>query len=242
MRPNLTDLNRAHDQTSEAPDLLHLLASMLPKDVAFAGGELQHPAPGLFEIEARVIASARGPRRQEFIAGRSYARDALAALGCDACAIPASRDRRPLWPHGYVGSISHSRSLCVAIVARDINYCGLGIDIETDAGLGRDLQRIICRPEERARLGALGSFEEEAAKLVFVAKEAMFKAYYPATNVFLEFSDVLIEFDAPYETFRAKLIPEHAGSLAGLRCFGGRWGRIKSHAVASVTIARAPRC
>lgn len=222
-----------------AVDALHdLLVSVVPNDVAFAGGGLERGFPDLFDVEEAVMARASARRRREFVAGRGYARAALAALGCPACPIPVGKDRRPIWPAGYIGSISHTNRLCVAIAAREDDYCGLGIDVETDAPLESDLQRIVCRPEERHQLISTGRAEVDVAKMLFAAKEAMFKAYYPTTNVFLDFCDVLVEFDEWCASFRATLVAGHAPELAGRRCFDGRAGRIDSHLVAAVTIAR----
>jgi 4'-phosphopantetheinyl transferase EntD len=241
MAPTLIPLHDTARRIGEPVGLSALLGSMLPYGVAFAGGRLDHPNPTRFEVEETAIARASESRRQEFIAGRSYARTALAALGCQACPIPVNSDRRPVWPDGYIGSISHTRCLCAAIAARNDDYHGLGIDVETEAGLEPELQRIILRPEERSRATISRTSERDLAKLVFVAKEAVFKAYYPATSTFLDFPDVLVEFDPSCQRFRARLTADHAPGLAGRRCFEGRIGWAEAHVVAVVAIARAAR-
>jgi 4'-phosphopantetheinyl transferase EntD len=175
-------------------------------------------------------------RRREFAAGRVYARAALGALGCPPQAIPVAADRQAIWPDGYVGSISHTDRLSAVIVGRGETYAGLGIDLEHDAPLKDDLRDMICRPEERsgAVLDALGA---DGAKLVFVAKEAVFKAYYPATRAFLEFHDVAVVFDAEAGSFEARLVGDKPPA-AGARRFRGRFGCVDGHIVAVVAIVR----
>jgi 4'-phosphopantetheinyl transferase EntD len=211
-----------------------LLKSMLPPDVAFAAGRVEDARGELFAVEREAVARAVEKRRREFAAGRAYARVALGALGCPPQAIPVAPDRQAVWPVGYVGSISHTDRLCAAIVGRAEAYAGLGIDLEHDAPLKDDLRHMICRPEERGEAGVPGA---DAGKLVFVAKEAVFKAYYPATRTFLEFHDVAVAFDAPAQSFEARLVGDKP-AVAGLRRFSGRFGRVDGHIVAVVVIAR----
>jgi len=99
--------------------------------------------------------------------------------------------REPLWPAGTVGSISHSGTMAVAAVAPISLLATIGIDIEPAEALDPDLLGHICRPTELARL----SNKPDAglrAKLIFSAKESVYKCLWPATRQFLEFSDVEI--------------------------------------------------
>jgi 4'-phosphopantetheinyl transferase EntD len=239
-------LRRRRDPTSRAfanaPDsdmtgLIDLLKSMLPPDVAFAAGAIADGGVDLFDVERSAVSGAVAKRQREFAAGRVYARAALAALACPPQAIPAAADRRPIWPRGFVGSISHCDHLCAAIVGRSAAYLGLGIDIDDDTPLEDGLRDIICRPDER-RIVAENGLSADGAKLLFVVKEAVFKAYYPATSAFLDFHEVSVELDERNRSFTATLVAAEKPSLADSRCFQGRVGRVQGHLIAVVAVAR----
>src|SRR5438876_615194 len=72
----------------------------------------------LFGEERALVAGASPVRRREFTAGRVCARDALQQLGGPRCAILRDPSRAPIWPEGFVGSISHAAGYCVAAAAR----------------------------------------------------------------------------------------------------------------------------
>jgi 4'-phosphopantetheinyl transferase EntD len=215
-----------------ATRLQETLAAMLPTDVAFAGGTLD-VGDDLFAVEIKAIDMAVRKRRREFCAGRAYARRALAALGCPAQPLVVGPAREVIWPPGFVGSITHSDQGCIAIVARRKNYCGIGVDLESDQPLrDDDLRALICRPEERSIVWTGG----DLTKLLFVIKEAVYKAYYPGAGFFLEFSDLSVQIDAAQQRFRAELVRGEAPALAGHRCFAGGFGCWQNHLIATVVV------
>jgi 4'-phosphopantetheinyl transferase EntD len=216
--------------------LVNFLRSMLPDDVACAAGTLDEVRADLFDIERNAISRAVAKRRREFRAGRSYARAALAVLGCPPQPIPVGADRRPIWPNGFIGSISHCDQVCAAVAARSEAYAGVGIDIEGDEPVDDGMRALICRPEERQRAAAV-TLSTDGAKLLFVVKEAVFKAYYPATGAFLDFHDVSVDLDERSQAFAATIVGGDKPTLANSRCFLGRISRIEGHLVAAVAIA-----
>jgi 4'-phosphopantetheinyl transferase EntD len=137
---------------------------------------------------------------------------------------------------GYVGSISHSDHLCGAIVAQSGVYAGLGLDIESATPVPADLRDTICRREEQFCRSVPGY---DLAKLLFVAKEAVFKAYYPITGIFLDFHDIVVEVDAAKTSFEAVLIGREKQHTPANCPLVGRFGAVDAHIVAVVTIARA---
>ncbi|MDH4023164.1 MAG: 4'-phosphopantetheinyl transferase superfamily protein [Gammaproteobacteria bacterium] len=142
------------------------------------------------------------PRRLlEFTAGRTCAHEALALIGSPSHGVPIGPQREPVWPRGVVGSISHSGDLAVAAVAPATLLHAIGIDIEPALPLDADLLGRICRPAELARLRR-GPDTALRAKLVFSAKESVYKCLWPTTRQFLEFSDVEIVLEEPGENFR----------------------------------------
>ena len=211
------------------------IAACLPDGATFDCGALAERQGPLFEAEEAEIARAVAVRRTGFRAGRTCAREALGKLGVGAGPILAASDRRPLWPEGVLGSITHSDHLAAAIAGRDADFLGLGIDLEPAAELAPGLADAICRPEERG-LEVPGV---DAAKLVFVIKEAFYKAYYPATLQFLDFPDARVSLGAEAGTFAVALTdPAHPG-VAGRREIAGRWGHAQGHLLAVAALRRA---
>jgi 4'-phosphopantetheinyl transferase EntD len=156
-------------------------------------------AGALWLEETAAIARAIPKRRAEFVAGRSAARMAMAELGRAPCAIPQGPDRAPIWPAGLSGSIAHCDDFCIAAVAYEKHYQTLGLDIEPATPLATDLTDIICTKAERDWLAnqpdpGLG------AKMIFSAKEAIYKAQYHLAGEVIGFDAVTLELAAG--TFR----------------------------------------
>ncbi|MCH1985170.1 4'-phosphopantetheinyl transferase family protein [Achromobacter xylosoxidans] len=132
-------------------------------------------------------------RQAEFQAGRRLAAALLAALRAPATDVGVAADRSPIWPAGYVGSISHSRRLVGVAVARHSDVRAVGIDIEAiaDPSAVEAIESLCMRPEERAfDAGALT--RAEFATLLFSAKEAFYKCMQPLTQVAFDFADVSV--------------------------------------------------
>lgn len=132
-------------------------------------------------------------RQAEFQAGRELAAALLAAAGSPITHVGVAPDRAPIWPDGYIGSISHSRLLVGVAVARRQDVRALGIDIEAIA-TEREVEAIesVCmRPEEHdIDTGALT--RAQFATLLFSAKEAFYKCMHPLTRVEFDFTDVSV--------------------------------------------------
>jgi 4'-phosphopantetheinyl transferase EntD len=217
--------------------MLHdLLKRLVPGGVAVAGGPIGSRDSSAFEIEEQALGPAVLKRKHEFRAGRAYARAALSVLGVEPCCIPVGAQRQPVWPPGIVGSITHSDIISFAIAARSVDFRALGIDVEQDTVLDPDLIALVCRPEERERAGGKGTSGVDKAKLLFVIKEAVFKAYFPATGAFLEFQDVSATIDMHDQSFHAELVEPSKPSLAGRRAFRGCFGHSCGHLVAIVAM------
>lgn len=148
--------------------------------------------PGELTSEERpAMARAVEKRRREFAAGRSLARRGLRSFGLEAVSIPVSEHRHPIWPHGIVGSISHTGDRVGVALARRGHYAAVGLDLEVRNAVTPNLFASILVDEEARRLPAATPGEE--ATLVFSCKEAVFKAVNPLCGEFLDFLDVSIE-------------------------------------------------
>lgn len=153
-----------------ASPLLHLLARIAPPGTACSAGKIGDLPPSPYPEEETEIRDVAAGRRREFRAGRFHARQALISLAVRAQPIARQPSRAPRWPHGHVGSISHSSSLCVAVAAQQRRLATLGIDIEPLAPLSPRLAAAILAPGESC------DGVEHGLLRVFAAKEAVFKA------------------------------------------------------------------
>jgi 4'-phosphopantetheinyl transferase EntD len=162
--------------------------------------------PALYPIEETVLSPrAVEQRRVLFALGRAAARDALAEFGIEGVGIGRGDNGEPLWPAGIVGAISHAGDTAMAIVGRQTDYAGLGLDVEEfQRGLTPRAARLICRPAEMDWVDH-GAATERLISL-FSAKEAVFKALFPIEKVWLGFADAELTWDAARGVFRARLI------------------------------------
>ncbi len=157
--------------------------------------------------EEALVTRAVAVRRLEFARGRSCARRALAALDRPPVAVTRGRAREPLWPPGITGSITHCRDYCCAALAPAERWAGVGIDAEVLRHLKPRVQaRITTAAEARALTGLDRTIPWEM--VVFSAKEALFKAWFPATRRRLDFYHAEISLDPDRGRFRARLLIE----------------------------------
>lgn len=175
----------------------------------------------LFSAERAYIAGAVPQRRAEFTTARVCARRALARVGVAPASLVPHPDRSPRWPRGVVGSISHTAGCCVVAVSTATRLVGLGIDVEVDSPLEPELEAMVCTAVESAWLDARPHVARgRLAKLLFSAKEAVYKCQYPTTHARLEFHDIEIAVDVEGATFVVAGV-----ARAGAPCPGSLEGR-----------------
>jgi 4'-phosphopantetheinyl transferase EntD len=161
-------------------------------------------AGGLRVEEEVALGRVVEKRYWEFAIGRYCAHRGLARLGAPDMALLPGPSREPIWPGGYVGSITHCEGYCAAAVARVEQVISMGIDAESVARIPDNMLDLIAFDHERRWIEA----GQDAArdKLTFSAKESVFKAWFPLTGTWLGFEDVRIFFDVESETFVAHLL------------------------------------
>jgi 4'-phosphopantetheinyl transferase EntD len=212
-----------------------VIAEILPPLVAAAEsvGPEAEPIRKLFPAEEAVVRTACPRRRAEFTAGRRCAREALAGLGLPAAPVLAGRAGEPLWPAGVTGSITHCPGYRACAVARAADVAGLGIDAEPDAALPAGLIESLACAAERVRIGRLGAQAPVVSwdRLLFSAKEAVAKLWYPLTGRWPGFGELTVV-PATDGTFEARV----AGS-----CLAGRWLARGGLIVTAVTWPAATR-
>ena len=148
----------------------------------------------------------------DFSTGRYCARNAMEALGFRAQAVLMD-GRLPVWPDGIVGSISHGRKVCGAVVGPTSRYHAVGLDIEEVARISPALWNSICTDAELSALEQMQpDLRQNHVALLFAMKEAFYKFQYPITAQYLGFKDVTIRVES--ERFVFTVAPEK--QLAGL--------------------------
>lgn len=141
------------------------------------------------EIEKGLVANAVPARRAEFATTRHCARVALRQLGFAAVPIPSDGRGAPVWPPAVVGSMTHCDGIRAAMVALAEEIPALGIDAEPNVALPAEVQSLVVRPDDIDTSTFPGIHVDT---LIFSAKEATFKAWYPLTGQELEFHDVVV--------------------------------------------------
>lgn len=150
-------------------------------------------------------------RLRDFGHGRACARLALKQLEVFDCPVPVGKQREPLWPNDIVGSLSHTNHFAAAVVARRSEITSLGIDLEPAENLPENILARVCRAEEIERLSA-GEEHYRQAKLIFSAKESLYKCLWPIRKSFIGFQEMeitLFEQDRSWSaTSHTDLYPE----------------------------------
>jgi 4'-phosphopantetheinyl transferase EntD len=122
-------------------------------------------------------------------AARIVARALLTRLGAGAPApLTHSPTGAPIWPRGFVGSLAHDADFAVAVAARRGRLIGLGVDVEPAEPLPGDVVDLVLSAAERREAMDDGVKQ----RLVFVAKEAVYKALHPLDGAPREYEDIAI--------------------------------------------------
>ncbi|MFF5565693.1 4'-phosphopantetheinyl transferase [Streptomyces sp. NPDC012623] len=206
-----------------------MIASILPPAVAVeaAYGDLvPGPADPLFPEETARVAKAVPKRQREFTTVRLLARRALLRLGQPPVPLLSSKRGAPQWPDGIVGSMTHCDGYRAAVVARSEKTASVGIDAEPDAPLPEGVLDAIALPGEAERVSHLTRQHPGIGwdRLLFSAKESVFKTWYPLTGLELDFSEADITIDPVERTFHARLlVPGPLVDGTRIDAFSGRW-------------------
>jgi 4'-phosphopantetheinyl transferase EntD len=209
-----------------------VLQGLFPDDVATAWGDPHEPSAPLFPEEEALVAHAVEKRRREFAKGRECARKALERFGRDGVILLSGKDREPLWPPEITGSITHTSGLCAVAVASSTSYRGLGIDAEPAEPLEPHIAHRVYGGDDPSKWSELRALEPSVvSRLVFSAKEAMYKCVFPITRTFLGFEDVSVEIGPA--TLGATLCVDAPPFRKGT-FFGGRWRKTGRHLVTAI--------
>jgi 4'-phosphopantetheinyl transferase EntD len=226
-----------------------LIEELLPASVvtveAYGNDEPRHVA--LYPEEEAVVAQAVHKRRREFAVVRHCARRAMEKLGVPPQPLVPGERGAPRWPSGLTGSMTHCDGYCAAALVRATDLASLGIDAEPHGPLPDGVLPSVSLPVEQERLRRLAEAWPDIHwdRLLFSAKEAVFKAWFPLTGLWLEFTEADIEISVdpggrPAGGFRAELLvpgPLVDGRRVGY--FEGRWTVRRGLVATAVTVPHA---
>jgi 4'-phosphopantetheinyl transferase EntD len=201
--------------------------------IALAATQEPVGAEVLLPPERELVRGASAERLAEFAAGRHCAHLALASLDPGLAGMPVLRDRRgaPEWPTGFVGSVTHCAGWSGAVVARSrVSRFGrgvtaIGLDAEPIGPLPVGVVEVVGSVEEREALAGLGAERPGIPwdTVLFCAKEATYKAWYPLTGIVLSHGEVEVEL-SPTGRFTGHAAAYDRDGREVVHRVRGRWG------------------
>ncbi|HEY3717924.1 MAG TPA: 4'-phosphopantetheinyl transferase superfamily protein [Jatrophihabitantaceae bacterium] len=203
-----------------------MIEQILPAQVASVEAFDDAGAGELFAEEQASLGDAAARRATEFATVRTCARRALTRLGVSAVPIVRGRGGAPRWPAGIVGSMTHCRGYRAASVAHAVDIVTVGIDAEIHEPVADGVLPYIASVDERAQLQSLSRREPHVhwERVLFSAKESVYKAWFPLTSRWLDFSEAVVTIDPDRGRFSTRLLvtgPTWRGDEPVL--FDGRW-------------------
>ena len=183
-----------------------MFSSPFPDFISFYCG--QNPADQDFRLlpEEQAIAESFGSkkRRAEFTMGRIYAHGTLSRFGLESEPILRNTEtREPTWPDSVWGSITHSAGFAAVAVGLKKEIKGVGIDLESfSRSVNFNIRRLVCVDSELEWLESLPTKQaNRALRIIFSAKESIFKCLYPSTKTYLTFKDAAVTINETENNF-----------------------------------------
>jgi 4'-phosphopantetheinyl transferase EntD len=212
-----------------------MIEKILPAQVTSVQSFDDPPDAGLFPAEEAIIHRAVDKRRREFATVRWCARRALAELGVPPAPILPGEGGAPQWPAHIVGSMTHCDGYRAAAVANRAAIRGIGIDAEPNQPLPDDVHGSIALDTELSRDAELRRTSPGVCwdRLLFSAKESVYKTWFPLTHRWLGFeeADITLRTDG---TFTARLLTSAPGIPPG---FTGQWLAADGVLMTAITLA-----
>lgn len=164
------------------------MAEMAPPGVALACRLIR---PGdenrLLPEESRSISARQPAARRASGAARSAARTLFSSRGITGAVIPRAASGEPLWPAGFSGSLAHDEQMAVAALSAGI--AAIGIDVEPAEPLPPEIAAVVRTPGD-----VTGGIDPTLAdRLLFSAKEAVYKASFPLDRQILGYEHIAVD-------------------------------------------------
>lgn len=199
---------------------------LLPASVHVAETRSELDEGPRYRAEEIYVANAVESRQQEFRTVRICARQALAKLGHGGHVLVPDEHRAPVWPRGVVGSMTHCEGARASAVASSDQWSGIGIDAEPHLALPPGTVDLLLLPAEQEAVERLSTVEPGIAwdRLIFSAKESVFKTWFPMARRWLDFLECEITVGQRPGAFTARVLQSgtlHQGT--DLSAVSGQW-------------------
>ena len=222
LRGRIVAWRRVTNASSSPGQLASLIGSLAPARVATAELVGAAEADDLLPEEERALGKVSESRLRDFTRGRACAHRALAALGYQPLPILPGTNREPIWPSGVVGSITHCTDYCGSAVGRSTYFRSMGIDAERHEPLPEGVLDIVADREEREWIERHAGMDVCWDRVLFSAKESVYKAWHSVTGVWLDFHDAVVTMEPAVAAFRVR-IRHPFGNAAALTTMEGRY-------------------
>lgn len=128
-------------------------------------------------------------RFKEFCTVRALVRQGLGDLGLPRPPMVPGERGEPRWPLGVVGSITHCVGYRAVAIGRGREVRAVGIDAEPNLPLPGNVYQRISSDDERAAADRVRAVHPDISsdRLLFSAKEAVYKAWFPLARTPLDF-------------------------------------------------------
>jgi 4'-phosphopantetheinyl transferase EntD len=212
-----------------------MIETLVPPEVSAVDrrGDNEEAAP--FPEEHDLVEGAVAARRGEFATARACARLALQRIGVPPGPILRGPKHEPLWPSGVVGSITHCAGYRAAAVARADHVLTIGIDAEPHAAIEARVAARVMDAGERAWI-AVAPAGIHWDRLIFSAKESVYKAWFPLTRRWLGFDEAHVEIDPEAGVFEARLLIEPPAGVPAV--FRGRYLAANGLVITAIAVLR----
>ena len=177
-----------------------MFSSPFPEFISFFCEHLSSSPDFLLHPEEEKISASFGSskRRAEFSLGRYCARRALSKFELESFPILRNTEsREPYWPKSVRGSITHSEGFAAVAVGMTKDVSGIGIDLESlSRVVDFNIRRHVCVEKEREFMESLTAEQANRyLRIIFSAKESIFKCFFPISQTYLSFQDAAIILD-----------------------------------------------
>ncbi|MFG1709999.1 4'-phosphopantetheinyl transferase [Nonomuraea sp. M3C6] len=220
---------------------IEVIEEILPDTVMTFDTFTDPPGVVLFPEEAELVRRAADKRRTEFTTARHCVHRAMERLGVPPVPVLSGAHGEPAWPPGVVGSITHCAGYRAAAVSAGPGT--IGIDAEPDGPLPPGVLEAISVAQEREPLRRLAAEHPGTSwdRILFSAKESVYKAWYPLARRWLDFQDAVIVLDPLHGTFDARLLVAgprwHGQPVSG---FAGRWMARRGLVLTAIAVTAPP--
>jgi 4'-phosphopantetheinyl transferase EntD len=222
---------------SHARSLESVVQDMLPSRCATVCTLVGNDETSPYLEERNQVQGYAANRMNECFAGRRAARRVVNAMGASPLLYRQRFGGEPIWPQGFIGSITHTGRVALAVAARSSTAHSIGVDFEVEQTIPTDQWDIILHPSEIAQSGSLHPLVGARSPASFSPQRRTFhKMQYKTTCDFIDYAEVAMELELDQGLVNVKNI-RRSRKLDSLNCFyiEGRHKAVEGHTLTAFT-------